>query len=237
MTLLVALQIKDYIFLASDQRVTVQCEAFTGLPPLFYIDEFKKYRIWHYGVMISSGNVTFLEYFYSLIKRKTRYSEDAMQDFSKMATTAKELCLTGHGIRFDQSTATIFITARIKGKFELIQLNIRENYFEYFVIEPMSIALSMFAGVPDDPAYQVVADALRPISAFKDYRGFYEYHLQLIDSFFKRQYSFDESITSKFDLIVQNTRQGTGSIVEINENEPMLSSRSYLSDDELNCGR
>ncbi|WP_296280832.1 hypothetical protein [uncultured Acinetobacter sp.] len=229
MTLLIALQLDEYIFLASDQRVTVQCEAFTGLPPLLYVDDFKKYRIWDYGVMICSGNVTFLEYFYSLIKLKKSYSEDAMQDFSKMATTAKELCLAGHGIQFDQSTATIFITARIKGKFELIQLNIRENYFEYFVIEPMSIVLSMFAGVPDDPAYQVVVDALRPISAFKNYQGFYEYHVQLIDLFFKRQCSFDESITSQYDVIVQNTRFGNGSIVEITGNEPLLSSRSYLS--------
>ena len=44
---------------------------------------------------------------------------------------------------------------------------------------------SMFAGVPDDPIYQVISDTLRLISTFRNYQGFYEYHVQLIGLFLK----------------------------------------------------
>lgn len=39
---------------------------------------------------------------------------------------------------------------------------------------------------------------------------FYNYHADLIKAFYKRQASFDESITASFDIFIQNVKTGIG---------------------------
>ena len=52
MTLIVAINLNNYLFLASDQRLTIKCEPSTGLPPRIHHDGYKKNTIletWRYS--------------------------------------------------------------------------------------------------------------------------------------------------------------------------------------------
>ena len=73
-TLTVAINIQDYIFLASDQRLTIECAPETNLPPKTYISHYKKIKYWEYGAITVSGdvmlNALFLSYFTSVCQAK-----------------------------------------------------------------------------------------------------------------------------------------------------------------------
>lgn len=45
---------------------------------------------------------------------------------------------------------------------------------------------------------------------FESGQAFYDYHVDLLKAFYRRQKSFDESITSSFDLFIQDTQTGLG---------------------------
>lgn len=100
-------------------------------------------------------------------------------------------------------------------KVELISLSIREKEIEYEVIPTMNAHFSLFAGTPDDPIYQVFVNSLKRIDKFIIAPNFFTYHLELLKQFYKRQQSFDDSITKSFDLFIQDTTTGHGFITSI----------------------
>lgn len=68
MTLTVAINIQDYIFLASDQRLTIECAPETNLPPKTYIDHYKKIKYWEYGAITVSGDVMLMHYLFLILQ-------------------------------------------------------------------------------------------------------------------------------------------------------------------------
>lgn len=97
-------------------------------------------------------------------------------------------------------------------KVELISLSIREKEIEYEVIPTMNAHFSLFAGTPDDPIYQVFVNSLKRIDKFIVTQNFFTYHIELLKQFYKRQQSFDYSITKSFDIFIQDTKTGCGFI-------------------------
>ena len=79
----------------------------------------------------------------------------------------------------------------------------------------MNAHFSVFAGSPDDPIYQIFVNSLKKFDKFTITQDFFIYHLELLKQFYRRQQSFDDSITKSFDLFIQDTRTGYGFMTTI----------------------
>lgn len=216
MTLTVAINIQDYIFLASDQRLTIECAPETNLPPKTYIDHYKKIKYWEYGAITVSGDVMLMHYFFVILQA---HAKQNCWDFLQMAQEAR--CFYFQNNKTTQpATGTAFISIYTLDKVEIVHVSIKEHLIEYEVIEPMHAHFSLYAGRPDDPIYQVFVNSLKKLDQFLNREDFFNYHIELIKYFFTRQKRFDESITSSFDLFIQNTTTGKGVLITVNNSEP-----------------
>ena len=208
MTLTIAIQLDDYIILTGDQRLIVECESFTQLPAKTIYDGYKKIKYWKHGAITVSGDVLLMYYFHELLEL---YAQKSNFDLLQIAQIAKKMYINDRKPS-NQATGVAFLSIFSFGKVELITLSIEETEIEYETIAPMNAHFSMFAGTPDDPIYQNFVDALRCIGNFPSFKAFFEYHVDLIKAFYKRQKSFNESITARFDLFIQNTQTAYGLI-------------------------
>lgn len=153
-------------------------------------------------------------YFHELLKLYAECTQE-IWNFIELGEIARSMFLQDGKLQ-EHATVTAFFSIFNNGKVELIHLSINEDRIEYETINVMHAHFSMFAGTPNDPIYQQFTDALRPINAFNSFQELLIYHIDLIKSFYKRQQSFDESITSSFDLFIQSTKTGHGFIQTIN---------------------
>lgn len=71
---------------------------------------------------------------------------------------------------------------------------------------------SLFEGTPDDPIYQLFVNSLRKAGNFLNFEDFYNYHTELLKFFYTTQKRIDNSITSSFDLFIQDKKTGQGFI-------------------------
>ena len=211
MTLTVAINLDNYIFIAGDQRLSIECEPFTGLPAKTIIDDYKKVSYWEHGGITVSGDVLLMHYFKKVLEI---YAKRNQWDFIEITQIARFMYLQ-EGKPLHKATGTAFFSIFTMDKVELISLSIREKEIEYEVIPTMNAHFSLFAGTPDDPIYQVFVNSLKRIDKFIIAPNFFTYHLELLKQFYKRQQSFDDSITKSFDLFIQDTTTGHGFITSI----------------------
>lgn len=214
MTLTVAINIQDYIFLASDQRLTIECGPLTNLPPKTFVDDYKKIKYWEYGAITVSGNVLLMHYFHRVLQI---YAKKNLWNFLDMAVEARNLYFE-KAKTTKEATGTAFISIFTLNGVQIVHLSIKENIIEYEIVPPMHAHFSLFAGTPDDPIYQLFVNSLKKVDTFLNKIDFFNYHIELIKYFFKRQKRIDESITSSFDVFIQSTKSGKGIILSI-ENE------------------
>ncbi|MFW1984318.1 hypothetical protein ACG94M_13500 [Acinetobacter guillouiae] len=208
MTLIVAINLNNYLFLASDQRLTIECEPSTGLPPRIHHDGYKKIRYWKHGAIVTSGDVILMDLFYKQLILKENKPESEL-DLILTSRIARVMYLQ-LGFPAAQIYGCAFFSVYTEGKVELIHLSIKEDSIEYETVKPMHAHFSLFAGLPDDPIYQQFVNYLKNVQSFESFKDFYNYHMELLKYFYKRQYSFDKSITSTFDLFIQNKKNGKG---------------------------
>ncbi|ALH95677.1 hypothetical protein [Acinetobacter equi] len=208
MTLTIAINLDDYVILTGDQRLTIECEPFTNLPAKTIIDNYKKIKQWTHGGITVSGDVLLMQYFHEELEAHARHKTPKW-DFLNTARLARVLYLQDDK-PIDHATGCAFFSLFNLDKVELIHLSIRKTVIEYETVLPMHAHFSLFAGTPDDPIYQQFVDALKKVNTFKNFIDFFNYHVDLIKAFYKRQQSFDESITSTFDLYIQDTKTGLG---------------------------
>ncbi|MGF2637281.1 hypothetical protein ACQUFW_13290 [Acinetobacter johnsonii] len=206
MTLTVAINIDDYIILTGDHRLTIECEPFTGLPTRTVVDDYKKIKYWKYGAITVSGDVLLMYYFHEVLEF---YAKQNNWDFLQVAQVARAMYLNDDKPE-QHATGTAFFSLFTLGKVEIIHLSIKKNYIEYETIKPMHAHFSLFEGTPDDPIYQLFVNSLRKIDSFLNFEDFYNYHTELLRFFYTRQKRIDDSITSSFDLFIQNTKTGQG---------------------------
>lgn len=206
MTLTVAINLDDYILITGDHRLTIECEPFTGLPARTIIDDYKKVRYWEYGAITVSGDVLLMYYFHQALDL---YAKQNLWDFLEIAQIARAMYVN-QGKPSNTATGTAFFSIYTVEKVELINLSITETHIEYETVPPMHAYFSMFAGTADDPIYQMFVNSLKKLDKFINNKDFLNYHIELLKHFYTRQQSFDESITSSFDLLIQNTKTGQG---------------------------
>ena len=211
MTLTVAIHLDDYIILTGDHRLIITCEPYTGLPTKTIVNDYKKISYWKHGAITVSGDVTLMHYFQNALDL---YASNNNWDFLQIAQIAKALYISS-GKPGHLATGTAFFSIRTVRKVEIIHLSIKNNVIEYEAMQPMHAHFSLFAGTPHDPIYQLFVSSLKKIDQFSSFQDFYNYHKGLIQFFYKRQQSFDDSITSSFDLFIQNTKTGYGFIETI----------------------
>ncbi|MDC5123758.1 hypothetical protein NRA16_17750 [Acinetobacter baumannii] len=212
MTLTVAINLDDYVFIAGDHRLIIESEPYTGLPDKIIVDDYKKIKYWKHGAITVSGDVLLMHYFHELLEL---YAKKNSWEFLEIAQIARAIYLNNDK-PCNRATGTAFFSLFTLQKVELISLSIREKEIEYEVIPPMNAYFSLFAGTPDDPIYQVFVNSLRRINKFVKTQDFFTYHIELLKQFYKRQQSFDDSITQSFDLFIQDTKTGYGTIQTIN---------------------
>lgn len=208
MTLTVAIHLNDFIVLVGDQRLTVEYESVKQAPAKVILDDYQKIRYWKHGAIVVSGSVLLMHYFYELLNIHAA-SEPAEWQFLAIAQIARAKFLNIYK-GSEEATGTAFFSLFNNHKVELIHLSINEDGIQYETIQPMFAHFSVFAGTPDDPIYQLFVDALRQQQHFAGIEEFYNYHIELIKIFYKRQASFDESITCAFDVFIQNVSTGVG---------------------------
>lgn len=208
MTLIVAINLNNYIFLASDQRLTFECAPSTGLPTHIYQDGYSKIQYWQYGAIVMSGDVFLMDFFYQALISSAK-SNDHNLDVIYIAQVALAAYLHLF-LKPKQIFGCAFFSIFTSEGMEIIHLSISDNVIKYETIEPMHAHFSLFAGSPNDPIYQQLVNCLRNDKSFENFKDFYHYHAELLKYFFKRQRSFDESITSTFDLFIQNKKNGKG---------------------------
>lgn len=206
MTLAIAINLNDYIILTGDHRLTIECEPFTGSPVKTVLDNYKKIRYWKYGAITVSGDVLLMYYFHEVLEL---YAKQNNWDFLQVAEVARAMYLKD-GKSKEHATGTAFFSIFTLEKVDIIHLSIKENYTEYEVIKPMHAHFSLFEGAPYDPIYQLFVNSLRKIDNFLNIKDFYNYHMELLKIFYARQKRIDNSITSSFDLFIQNTKTGQG---------------------------
>lgn len=206
MTLTVAINLKDYIIITGDHRLTIECEPFTELPARTIVDDYKKIKYWKYGAITVSGNVLLMYYFHEVLEL---YAKQNNWDFLQIAQIARTMYLKDRKTK-DPVAGTAFFSIFTLEKVDIIHLSIKEDYIEYEVVKPMYAHFSLFEGTPDDPIYQLFVNSLKKIDNFLNIKDFYNYHMELLKFFYTRQKRFDDSITSSFDLFIQNTKTGHG---------------------------
>lgn len=121
----------------------------------------------------------------------------------------------------ERSTGCVIFTAKLLNKTVLIHLSIDESTVEYEFIELMHSFLSLGGGDQNDPVYHYFSDLLKEEYWFENFEIFLDYHLNLVKNLIKRQKSFDSSITSTFDFIIQSSKTGEGYFFENIESEPI----------------
>lgn len=211
MTLIVAINLDNYVLIAGDHRLSIECEPFTGLPARTIIDDYKKVSYWKHGGITVSGDVILMHYFKQVLEL---YAEKNKWDFLEIAQVARFMYLRD-GKQPQKATGTAFFSIFTMEKVELISLSIRENEIEYEIIPTMNAHFSLFAGSPDDPIYQVFVNSLKKFDKFIVAQNFFTYHIELLKQFYIRQQSFDDSITKSFDLFIQDTKTGYGFMTTI----------------------
>jgi hypothetical protein len=211
MTLTIAINLDNYVFIAGDHRLSIECEPFTGLPAKTIIDDYKKVSYWEHGGITVSGDVLLMHYFKQAL---VTYAKQNNWNFLEIAQVARLMYLQD-GKPIHKATGTAFFSIFTMKKVELICLSIRENEIEYEVIPAMNAHFSVFAGSPDDPIYQIFVNSLKKFDKFTITQDFFIYHLELLKQFYRRQQSFDDSITKSFDLFIQDTRTGYGFMTTI----------------------
>lgn len=212
MTLTVAINLNDYIILTGDHRLTIECELFTGLPARTVVDDYKKIKYWEYGAITVSGDVLLMYYFHEVLEL---YAKQNNWDFLHVAQVARVMYLNDRKPA-QHATGTAFFSIFTLGEVEIIHLSIKKDCIEYEVINPMYTHFSLFEGTPDDPIYQLFVNSLRKIDSFLNFEDFYNYHTELLKFFYTRQKRIDDSITSSFDLFIQDKKTGQGFIRTIN---------------------
>lgn len=211
MTLIVAIHVDDYLILTGDHRLTLECQPHTNLPEKIFQDGYKKIKYFKYGAITVSGDVILMEYFFDLLQR---YTEQNNWNFIEIAQVARQLFIES-GRDPISAKGTAFFTVQTFNQVQLIALYIREKEIEYETIPDMHAYFALFAGTPVDPIYQIFANSLRKVDKFAHLEDFYNYHLALIKQFYKRQQSFDSSITASFDLYIQHKKTGKAAITTI----------------------
>lgn len=204
MTLIVAINLVDYIFLVGDHRLIITCEPFTGLPEKTIVDDYKKIQYWKYGAITVSGDVILMDYFHRVLEL---YANKNNWNFLEMAQVTRTMFLDS-GRPIEHAKGTAFFSIFTAKKVELISLAIRHDEIEFETIPEMNAHFSLFAGTPDDPIYQVFVNSMRKTDKFITQHDFFNYHISLLKQFYTRQKAFDASITSSFDLFIQDRKTG-----------------------------
>lgn len=68
MTLIVAINLNNYIILTGDHRLTIDFKPFAKLPSKIIVDGYKKLKYWKHGAIVVSGNVVLMNYFYEFLQ-------------------------------------------------------------------------------------------------------------------------------------------------------------------------
>ena len=208
MTLTVAIHLNDFIILTGDQRLTIEYESAKDMPTKMILDDYQKIKYWKHGAIVVSGSVLLMHYFYELLSSQAASQQDEWQFlYIAQIARAKFLQIYKNG---EEATGTAFFSLFNNNKVELIHLSINEECIKYETVQPMFAHFSLFAGTHHDPIYQLFVDALRQQQQFLTMEEFYNYHADLIKAFYKRQASFDESITASSDIFIQNVKTGIG---------------------------
>lgn len=211
MTLTIAINLDNYVLIAGDHRLSIECEPFTGLPAKTIIDDYKKVSYWEHGGITVSGDVLLMHYFKQVLEI---YAKQNNWNFLEIAQVARLMYLQDDK-PIHKATGTAFFSIFTTEKVKLICLSIRENEIEYEVIPTMNAHFSVFSGSPDDPIYQIFVNSLKKFDKFIVTQDFFNYHIELLKQFYRRQQSFDNSITKSFDLFIQDTRTGYGFMTTI----------------------
>lgn len=206
MTLTIAINLDDFVIITADQRLTIHCKPFTNLPETLYSDNYKKINIWKHGAMTSSGDVLLMHCFYELLQVHANDGDNTWR-FIEIAQQAREIFLEiGHPK--EEATGSALFSLYNLGTTHLIHLTFDKTSIRYETIPAIQANFCLFAGTPDDPIYQAFVSALRRIRYFDSFSNFFNYNVNLIKAFYKRQQSFDDTITSTFDIFIQHRKSG-----------------------------
>lgn len=118
----------------------------------------------------------------------------------------------------EEATGSALFSLFNLGTTHLIHLTFDKTSIKYESIPAIQADFCLFAGTPDDPIYQAFVSALRRIRHFDNFNNFFDYNLNLIKAFYKRLQSFDETITSTFDIFIQHRKSGKSFLKTIHNN-------------------
>ncbi len=104
MTLTIAINLDNYVFIAGDHRLSIECEPFTGLPAKTIIDDYKKVSYWEHGGITVSGDVLLMHYFKQAL---VTYAKQNNWNFLEIAQVARLMYLQD-GKPIHKATGTAF---------------------------------------------------------------------------------------------------------------------------------
>ena len=216
MTMIISAHLGDCILIASDKRA-MTCDLETGAMRLSHDDE-QKIKIWCRGAFTGSGDTVFLD-------RVAKYFIDIQENDSQLKQmnviyaeierrvlegVPKKILLNNVIIfsMFDGSK-TLLYSIPIEPFFhhikengmDIIQLQMHE-------IKEWSVDVACFNIPPDMSSLQEFQRNLKAMESFNNSEEFIEYYIENLKQIFATHASIDPSITTAFDLYIQDSRTG-----------------------------
>lgn len=211
MTLTIAVNLTDFIILTGDQRLTLELlDSNEDNQFKMTIDQYKKIRKWRYGAIVTSGAVILMDLFYKHLQFESGLLNSEL-DLFKVASKAVNDFLT-FGYSIVHAVGWAYFSFFTDGELTLIGISIDGINTECDYIQPLHANFSMYAGTPNSTIFQDFVNQLREVNHFNTTNDFINYHLNLISRFYLNQKRIDDSITSSFDYVIQDTI--TGNMIE-----------------------
>ena len=214
--MIVTAHLGDCILIAADKRA-MTCNIETGQLQLAH-DQEQKIKQWTLGAVVGTGETVFLDrvadYFINYkVGHGNLQQMDAIQEELKKRIfegIPKGLLLHNTLIftMFD-GTKTRLYSIPTAPFFDIFQKDgiemIRPRMYES---KKNDVGVTCFNVPPDMNSLQNFQQKMKPLQAFKEELDFIQYHIEQLKPIFATHASIDPSITTAFDLYIQDSRTG-----------------------------
>ena len=216
MTMIIAAHLDDCILIAADKRA-MTCDLETGILRLAH-DEEQKIRLWSRGAIAGTGETEFInriaDYFiqFEADGRPLKQMDAIYEEIEKRIKEGipKEILINNSLIfsMFD-GLETLLYLIPIEPFFKEIKKNGQKIIQpEMNKIKPYGVDVTCFNIPPDMSSLQNFQGNLRSLSSFDNELEFMTYYIDQLKQIFGAHAQIDPSITTSFDLYLQNCATG-----------------------------
>ena len=214
--MIVAAHLDDCILIAADKRA-MTCDLETGILRLAH-DEEQKIKLWHRGAIAGTGETEFInriaDYFiqFEADGRPLKQMDAIYEEIEKRIKEGipKEILINNSLIfsMFDGLDTLLYLIP-IEPFFKEIEKNEKKIIIpKMHQIKPYGVDVTCFNIPPDMSSLQNFQSNLRSLLSFENALEFINYCITQLKQVFAEHAQIDPSITTSFDLYLQNCATG-----------------------------